>query len=542
VRRILLVQLAALALGGGAAQATPARGGELTVLAAGDVDYLDPGQTYYAFGYMVQNATQRTLYAFAPGDSLPRPDLAAGEPQISADLKTVTVHLRAGVRYAPPVNRDVVAGDIVYAFARARTRALDNPYVRAYFAGVTVTAPDPSTLVLHMKRPRAVSVAAALVMPVTAPVPPEYAGKLDAHRFSHYERAPAFTGPYMVAARTPGRSITLTRNPNWDPATDFRPAYADRIFISEGYADLAASSRRILAGSGLLQGDAIPPGAIVRDALAQRPAQVARVPGMGTRWVALNTRIAPLNDLNIRKGILAGMDREALRRSRGGALNGEIATHFLPPGFPGYEQGGAAGGTGVDYLASPRGNRALARRYFRRASALARRAMRHRRLLAVGTNADPGLRTAREAVRQLRRLGFHIRLKITDQDRLYADFCSRPRARVAVCPNVGFFEDFADPESMLRPTFDGTMITPVNNSNWSLLDDRGLNRSMAAADQLPAGPDRLAAWGDIDRRIVGRAPGVPWLWDIDNLLESADVEGAANPYSTTWDLSFSGRR
>ena len=29
------------------------QGGDLTFLAAADVDYLDPGQTYYTFGYQV---------------------------------------------------------------------------------------------------------------------------------------------------------------------------------------------------------------------------------------------------------------------------------------------------------------------------------------------------------------------------------------------------------------------------------------------------------------------------------------------------------
>src|SRR5881397_2501695 len=45
------------------------QGGKLTFLAAADVDYLDPGQTYYTFGYQVLYATNRTLYSFAPGDT-----------------------------------------------------------------------------------------------------------------------------------------------------------------------------------------------------------------------------------------------------------------------------------------------------------------------------------------------------------------------------------------------------------------------------------------------------------------------------------------
>src|SRR4051794_37273187 len=66
--------------GGGGQQNNPSegkKGGAITYLAASDVDYVDPGQTYYTFGYMVANATNRTLYAFKPDNSTkPIPDLA----------------------------------------------------------------------------------------------------------------------------------------------------------------------------------------------------------------------------------------------------------------------------------------------------------------------------------------------------------------------------------------------------------------------------------------------------------------------------------
>src|ERR687898_1892791 len=83
------------------------KGGKVTFLAAADVDYLDPGQTYYTFGYAVAYATQRTLYSFEPDDAeTPVPDLAEGEPEISPDSKTITVKIRRGVRFSPPVNRE----------------------------------------------------------------------------------------------------------------------------------------------------------------------------------------------------------------------------------------------------------------------------------------------------------------------------------------------------------------------------------------------------------------------------------------------------
>ena len=95
------------------------QGGDLSVLYAGDVDKIDPGQTYYQYGFLVAYATQRPLYSFKPDDAInPEPDLAEGPPEISSDGKTVTVTIRDGVKYAPPVDREVVSADVKYAIER----------------------------------------------------------------------------------------------------------------------------------------------------------------------------------------------------------------------------------------------------------------------------------------------------------------------------------------------------------------------------------------------------------------------------------------
>src|SRR4051794_12723955 len=105
----LLAALAVAGCGGPAhtdtASKAPAkRGGTLTVLWSGDVDSIDPGQTYYSGGYLVANATQRTPIAYQPGRADARADLATALPTVSRDGKTVTVHLRSDVRFSPPVH------------------------------------------------------------------------------------------------------------------------------------------------------------------------------------------------------------------------------------------------------------------------------------------------------------------------------------------------------------------------------------------------------------------------------------------------------
>ena len=74
---------------------------------------------------------------------------------------------------------------------------------------------------------------------------------------------------------------------------------------------------------------------------------------------------------------------------------------------------------------------------------------RRRKLLTIATNADPGKKTAEVAQGQIEKLGFKLNFRIVPQDTLYTKFCGVPKAKVAICPNVGWFKDFTDPQSML---------------------------------------------------------------------------------------------
>src|SRR3954453_13615218 len=324
--------------GGSSSNGAPVKGkkgGKVTFLAAADVDYLDPGQTYYTFGYTVAYATQRPLYSFKPDDAdTPIPDLAESEPQISDDNKTITVKLRAGVKFSPPVDREVTSKDVEYAFERAFTSNVPSGYATSYFGDIKgapdgpgkfksiegIKTPDDRTLVLELDKPTAVTVAAALVMPITVPVPREYAEKYDRKSPSTYDQYTVFTGPYMVrndadgkvVGRDPGKLIELVRNPGWDAKTDFRPAYLDEIRIEEGNDDLTIASRRTLEGDGLMCCDSgQPPIAVLRRALESSKEQVGRTASGGTRWIALRTDKKPFDNLNVRKAVVAGFNRES---------------------------------------------------------------------------------------------------------------------------------------------------------------------------------------------------------------------------------------
>ena len=345
------------------------KGGKVTFLAAADIDYADPGQTYYTFGFMVQQAINRAAVLFKPDDSTkPVPDLATGPPEISSDNKTITVHIRKGVKYRPPVNREVTTADIKYAFERAFSKQVPSGYAGTYFSTIEgtpakpntgdikpisgITTPDKYTIVFKLKEPQAPLVSQALVLPITVPVPEEYAKKFDAKTPSTYDQYVAMTGPYMIQndssgkliGRKPGKQITLVRNPNWDGKAqgDYRPAYLDGVTIEEGNDQLEVASRRVAERQRpdvLRRRLAAGAGPEVGDARSNKD-QIAFVPSGGTRYIAMNTKVKPFDNINVRKAVIAGFDKNALRQTRGGKLLGDIATGWIPPGIPGFEEAG----------------------------------------------------------------------------------------------------------------------------------------------------------------------------------------------------------
>ncbi len=63
----------------------------------------------------------------------PTPDIATDQPTISDGGKTITYHLQSGIKFSPPVNRDVVCDDFKYAIERALLPGVANGYVGLYF-------------------------------------------------------------------------------------------------------------------------------------------------------------------------------------------------------------------------------------------------------------------------------------------------------------------------------------------------------------------------------------------------------------------------
>src|SRR6185503_19913487 len=142
------------------------------------------------------------------------------------------------------------------------------------------------------------------------------------------------TGPYMIenngagsingVGYKPGQLIELVRNPNWNRSTSWRPAYADKILFKEGYQDATVQARTILSGGADVNGDTPPPPAELKSILANssQRKELFFTPTGGSRYIALNTSKPPFNKLAVRQAVAYVLDRNAMRLTRGGAVDG----------------------------------------------------------------------------------------------------------------------------------------------------------------------------------------------------------------------------
>jgi peptide/nickel transport system substrate-binding protein len=569
---LLALTLGVAACGGGSSKSgetgtnkgTPAegkKGGKLTELWTDDTDNIDPGITYYQMGFQIAKATQRALYGYKPEDPIHAvPDLAESDPQISSDGKTVTVKIRSGVKFSPPVNREVTSKDVKYAIERGFFNTVNNGYAGAYYGDIVgakvgakpgakisgITTPDDHTIEFKLSKGVGGVLAGALSLPLSAPVPEEYAAKFDKKNPSVYGQNQVATGPYMIAndasgkavGYQAGRSIKLVRNPNWDASTDFKPAYLDEIDMPQGNDDTTVASRKILEGQAMINGDFSPPPAILKTASTRQKDQLQLVPSGGARWVAMNTTIKPFDNINVRKAVIAGFDRNAMRLTRGGELIGDMPTHFIPPGIPGFEEAGGLQGSGIDFMSHPEGDAALSAEYFKKAGYASGKYEGNQELLMVGTSEGVAQKAAEVAKENFEKMGFKIRLRLVTQDAMYTKFCNSPPAKVAICPNVGWLKDFSDAQTFLDPTFNGENILQTGNSNWSQLNDKALNAEMDKAKLITDPTERAKAWGEIDKKLTELAPAVNWVWDKQPEIASSNVNGVIAQDNAQYDLSF----
>ncbi|WP_076866645.1 ABC transporter substrate-binding protein [Bradyrhizobium mercantei] len=245
--------------------------------------------------------------------------LLAESWQASADLKTYTFKLRKGVKFHNGEPFDSAA--VKFTYERAAAPTSTNKDRSLYQAFTSVTAPDAETIVIALKYaepnlPFLLGQASgSIVEPKSAPT--------DVTQ-------PVGTGPYTLGSWAKGSSITLVKWPDYRNAAAIKLARVTIRFIGDPAAQVAA----------LLSGDV---DAFPRVAAARSLAQFKADPrfnvligGSRTKTiVGINERKKPLDDIRVRRAILAAIDRKAMIDGAVDGFGTPIGS-FYTPGSLGY--------------------------------------------------------------------------------------------------------------------------------------------------------------------------------------------------------------
>ena len=244
--------------------------------------------------------------------------LLADSWQASPDLKTYTFKLRKGVKFQNGEPFDSAA--VKFSFERAAAPASTNKDKSLFQSFESVSAPDADTVVIALKysEPNL----PFLLGQASASIIEQKSAPTDATQ-------PVGTGPYTLAAWTKGSSITLAKWPDYRNAAAIKLAKVTIRFISDPAAQIAA----------LLSGDVDAFPRVTARSLAQfksDPRFKVLIGGSRAKTiVGINERHKPLDDVRVRRAIVAAIDRKAMIEGAVDGFGVPIGS-FYAPGSLGY--------------------------------------------------------------------------------------------------------------------------------------------------------------------------------------------------------------
>ena len=213
---------------------TPVRGGTWIDDLYEEPDSLLPNLSSETFATMVMDGLYAPLIYGTPQGQL-MPGIATAVPTIansgvSADLKTVTFHLRPGLLWSDGQPLD--ARDVDYSWklwANPKAAAYNTTFVTD-IASADVSS-DNLSITFHLKSP--------FVSFVSQWADGGLAGPLPAHVYSSMDPAaivkspdnlnpPVTSGPFMMSESKPGDHYTIVRNPKYYLASQGLP-YLDKV-------------------------------------------------------------------------------------------------------------------------------------------------------------------------------------------------------------------------------------------------------------------------------------------------------------------------
>jgi peptide/nickel transport system substrate-binding protein len=300
--------------------AAPKRGGSITIARIEDSQSFDKTNVFQNESIWITEQINETLYSAGNDGKTLRPWLATSYT-VSKDGTTYTFKLRPGVKFSN--GKAMTSTDVKFSFDDARKQAKGWGYLDA--AIKSITAPDPSTVVFHLKF-RWAPFLADVGLFANGIIPNNFGGESRSAFYKH----PVGTGPFMWDKRVVGKSVTLKRNPfYWQKG---KP-YLDSVtwtYVSD------ENTRELQLRGGQIQVDEFPPFNSITKLQHTNGVTMSLFPSTRTDYLDMNQGYAPLADVHVRRAISYAIDRKAIIKS---VLfgHGQPANSFLPPQVPFYD-------------------------------------------------------------------------------------------------------------------------------------------------------------------------------------------------------------
>ena len=516
--------------GGSAKVGEPVQGGTLSVTFQGEPTELDPAIAWEITSWSIERLTYETFltYATAAGEAGAElvPSLATEVPSaenggINEDGTVYTFKLQQGVKFAPPVDREVTAEDFKWSFERMMKEPLapatffytgivgaedfmagkadeieGYKVVDDYTVEITLGAPDSSFLW-------------AMTMPFTSVMPKEWADQVG----KQIKRKPLGTGPFVIESWTPGQEIVAKRNPNyWDEG---------KPYLDEIRFDLTANPSTALLqlqnGEVDVLGDGIPGADYQR--ITQDPkwgAYVYDSPEIAWYYVFMNVLEKPFDNKQVRQAVNMAIDTAKIQKVMAGQA--KALGQVYPEGMPGHQD------SQVTYQFDPEGAKEL----------LAQAGYPDGfKTTFYGHNVDPFPKLAQAVQADLKAIGIDVEIKLMDKA-TYWDFISLKKSHAGIGLS-DWYQDFPDPSDWIGPLFIKASAVDggANSSFW--WDQRVEDLYDQAVNELD--PEaRIDMYSQMQDIIMDEAPTAPLFQPVWNGMYGENVGGYY--YHVVWNLNF----
>lgn len=263
------------------------------------INTLDPAKASLIQEYFVLWAAFNALLKFDDHMNIV-PDLA--ESYEAVDPNTYVFKLRSGVKFHD--GTDLSSEDVTFTFERLLDERFGSPYRSKVSVLDKVEAIAPLAVRITTKEPYAPLLSLLCnFRNGTQIVPKRAVESMGAEAFA---RRPVGTGAFRIADWVPGQSVKLEAFDTYFVKGEPRLTSVRVALIAEESSGVAA----LLGGQVDLTSSV--PTADVSGLSKRSEVRVLSQPGLNNRYLALNLRKPPFDDVHFRRALSMGFDRELL--------------------------------------------------------------------------------------------------------------------------------------------------------------------------------------------------------------------------------------